>query len=67
MKFPYAVKYNGVYYPPNTEIVENPVEMWKPLPQRWKTRWKMWKSLKPVASGVRQNDHGTADRIETAA
>lgn len=26
MIYPYAVKYNGVYYPPNTEIVENPVE-----------------------------------------
>lgn len=26
MIFPYAVKYNGVYYPPDTEIVENPVE-----------------------------------------
>lgn len=26
MIYPYAVKYNGVYYPPNTKIVESPVE-----------------------------------------
>lgn len=26
LTFDYAVKYNGKYYPPNTPIVENPVE-----------------------------------------
>lgn len=33
MIYPYAVKYNGVYYPPNTEIVENPVENVETAPE----------------------------------
>lgn len=38
MKFPYAVKYNGKFYPPNTEIKEvKPVVKEKPVRSPKKT------------------------------
>ena len=40
MKFPYSVKYNGVIYPPNTEITEDTetktVETVKDAPKKGK-------------------------------